>query len=261
MCKTGRNVAKTQSKIDRDLKKQHECTEKKAELELQVSVWDKNIATEREAAEEFNVEYIETKKTETSAALKKRIDALKVRIKEEEKVRGDEIEITRDYNAKKKRYEEARKYAIGLERLQEKLKAAIGDRNSALHDFRLGLATRTKFQFDFMLKYRTYEGNLTFDHDKGLLKMQIDPIQDTGSQALSANPTSGHTSALSGGERSFSTICFILALWEAMDCKSSKFEAVIRNPLNVALRLQVPRVNFGSATPRLLRGAASRFEC
>lgn len=215
------SVTRTQSKIDGYRKTLRECNEIEAELKVEVSVRDRAIVAERQTAEQLKVEYIETERGEDSTTLNKRIKALDERIKVEEKLRGDEAQITADYYDKKTAYENARKYAIALEKLQDKLKDAILNRSDALHEFRLRLASRTKYQFDFMLRYRDFEGTLTFNHDNSTLSMQVDPIRDTGSQALSAaNSASGHTSSLSGGERSFSTICFILALWEAMDCKA-----------------------------------------
>ena len=55
-----------------------------------------------------------------------------------------------------------------------------------------------------------YTGKLKFDHENETLSVQVNVEK---SQGVSTKDSK----ALSGGERSFSTICFIMALWEAME--------------------------------------------
>ena len=59
------------------------------------------------------------------------------------------------------------------------------------------------------LRHRGFNGQLKFDHDNTVLQMRV--------QANNAKQKQD-TKQLSGGERSFSTVCFLLSLWEAAEC-------------------------------------------
>jgi chromosome segregation ATPase len=67
-----------------------------------------------------------------------------------------------------------------------------------------------KVQQSFMnvLSLRNYKGQITIDHQKRELLLEVSPVND------SKRPTS-NTKSLSGGERSYSTVAFILALWDS----------------------------------------------
>lgn len=61
-----------------------------------------------------------------------------------------------------------------------------------------------------LLSQRGYTGKLKFDHENETLTVQVNVEKVQGASTKDSK-------ALSGGERSFSTICFIMALWEAME--------------------------------------------
>ena len=71
------------------------------------------------------------------------------------------------------------------------------------------LAKRTRAFFASMLEQRKYRGQLKFDHENRTLDIHVQPQADASQQ--------GDMRQLSGGERSFSTVCFVLSLWEAME--------------------------------------------
>jgi len=62
--------------------------------------------------------------------------------------------------------------------------------------------------FATCLHQRRYSGGISFNHDMKILSMAIQPQASRSQQNLQQ---------LSGGERSFSTCCFILALWNSID--------------------------------------------
>jgi chromosome segregation ATPase len=52
------------------------------------------------------------------------------------------------------------------------------------------------------------QGSIVIDHQEGTLKVKVSPSKEHKSVA--------DIMSLSGGERSFSTVSFIMALWEAV---------------------------------------------
>uniref|UniRef100_A0A7N9AT89 Structural maintenance of chromosomes protein 6 n=1 Tax=Mastacembelus armatus TaxID=205130 RepID=A0A7N9AT89_9TELE len=68
------------------------------------------------------------------------------------------------------------------------------------------LAARCKYYFDSMLAQRGYTGSMIFDHKNETLCISVQPGQGS-------NTKLSDTRSLSGGERSFSTVCFVLSLW------------------------------------------------
>lgn len=62
-----------------------------------------------------------------------------------------------------------------------------------------------------IMKLRNYDGSISIDHQKELLELSVVPRdQHIANSVSSAN-------CLSGGERSFSTVAFLLALWSVVD--------------------------------------------
>lgn len=68
-------------------------------------------------------------------------------------------------------------------------------------------------QFQLHLSKRGYFGKVLFDHEKERLELRVQNDDLAATQGLSKDPRS-----LSGGEKSFSTICLLLSLWEAIGC-------------------------------------------
>lgn len=74
------------------------------------------------------------------------------------------------------------------------------------------LSTRVSSVFTFNLYTRGFNGTVKFDHMSGKLRLTVNT---TGSASKAALQDFAKTAnRLSGGERSYSTVCFLLALWE-----------------------------------------------
>jgi structural maintenance of chromosomes protein 6 len=67
-----------------------------------------------------------------------------------------------------------------------------------------------KSAFSYLLSERNFRGDLTLDHEAKLLDMKVEP--DITKESAKGR----QTTTLSGGEKSFSTICLLLSIWEAM---------------------------------------------
>ncbi|KAJ2089482.1 Structural maintenance of chromosomes protein 6 [Coemansia sp. RSA 986] len=99
--------------------------------------------------------------------------------------------------------------------------------------FRDSMTVRTKLHFTKHLYQRGYTGKLEFDHSQRTLIPKVQTDQDLVTQRVARggngsisqqgrSGTEGHqrkdTKSLSGGEKSFTTICLLLSLWETMNC-------------------------------------------
>lgn len=107
------------------------------------------------------------------------------------------------------------------ERRYEQLLATEGALSESVHErskiwkrFRSEISARARCQFQYLLAERGFDGMLDFRHKlRSLdLKVQPDPKQGQGTSGRAGR----QTKTLSGGEKSFSTICLLLALWDAM---------------------------------------------
>lgn len=111
-------------------------------------------------------------------------------------------------------------------------KSTLENRKKRWEIFRSHISSRAKAQFTYLLSERSFRGRLLTNHQDKLLDLQVryDPPL-SGSRGASSDAfylpqvepditkddsTGRGAKTLSGGEKSFSQICLLLALWEAM---------------------------------------------
>lgn len=95
---------------------------------------------------------------------------------------------------------------------ETRLDAALRDRYAKWKFFRRCIATRAKSNFARNLSKRGFTGGLVFNHklEKLSLHMQKEDSR------LPHTQSSSNSKSMSGGERSFATMCLLLSLWQAM---------------------------------------------
>ena len=112
------------------------------------------------------------------------------------------------------------------------LKSSLVSRLARWQEFRRHIALRCKLVFCYHLSNRGYYGKVLFDHGVGTLQLKVRSLRmfvcpvigpqlhlqvqtddQTGTEGRDKDPRS-----LSGGEKSFSTICLLLSLWESIGC-------------------------------------------
>lgn len=98
---------------------------------------------------------------------------------------------------------------IGSNSLQI-FKNTLHNRKKRWEIFRSHIASRAKAQFTYLLSERGFRGRLLANHQEKLLDLQVEP------DITKDDSTGRGAKTLSGGEKSFSQICLLLALWEAM---------------------------------------------
>ncbi|PMD14070.1 P-loop containing nucleoside triphosphate hydrolase protein [Hyaloscypha hepaticicola] len=98
----------------------------------------------------------------------------------------------------------------GLEELLALLKQSFLNRMEMYRRFQTSISARSRINFAYLLSERAFRGKLTIDHKNKKLDVHVQP-DDTvkGSKGR-------QTKTLSGGEKSFSSVCLLLSLWEAM---------------------------------------------
>uniref|UniRef100_A0A673AXQ3 Structural maintenance of chromosomes protein 6 n=1 Tax=Sphaeramia orbicularis TaxID=375764 RepID=A0A673AXQ3_9TELE len=142
----------------------------------------------------------------SARSLDTEISRLKVKITTQQEHQGDREEILRQYNEALENYTNMVQHVKNLNSFIKKLDSVMNQRQHVYAEFRRFLSARCKYYFDSMLSQRGYTGSMTFDHKNETLSISVQPGQ--GKQADMSDMRS-----LSGGERSFSTVCFVLSLW------------------------------------------------
>lgn len=93
------------------------------------------------------------------------------------------------------------------------LKNSLVIRLDRWQEFRRHIALRCKLVFQYHLSQRGYYGKVLFDHVHQTLQLKVQTDDQTLTQGRDKDPRS-----LSGGEKSFSTICLLLSLWDSIGC-------------------------------------------
>ncbi|XP_019392917.1 PREDICTED: structural maintenance of chromosomes protein 6-like isoform X2 [Crocodylus porosus] len=131
---------------------------------------------------------------------------LRERINSERDRRGNREEIIKQFYEAKEKYEDSAKKVKNLKKFIELLEVMMLQRCRMYKKFRKSLTLRCKYSFGEFLKNRDYSGELVFDHNNETLSIIVQ--LGKGDKAASHD-----TRSLSGGERSLSTVCFVLSLW------------------------------------------------
>ncbi|XP_074541854.1 structural maintenance of chromosomes protein 6 [Halichoeres trimaculatus] len=172
-----------------------EATVESKEQELQASITK---------ATEICPERLEVRRTPKS--LDSEISRLKVKITTQQEQQGDREEIVRQYKEALENYNNMAQQMKYLSSFIKSLDNVMKQRLQAYTELRRFLSARCKYYFDSTLAQRGYTGSMTFDHKNETLSISVQP-----GQGNTADLSDMRT--LSGGERSFSTVCFVLSLW------------------------------------------------
>ncbi|KAI0357379.1 P-loop containing nucleoside triphosphate hydrolase protein [Trametes cingulata] len=148
--------------------------------------------------------------------VQRNLNAVEAAVKERERRQGATLEeIAEELQRKETALETAKVELKALSSLNKALKKSVRDRLARWHEFRRHIALRCKVYFAYHLSNRGYFGKVLFNHVNGTLdlKVQTDDQAATQHDSREKDPRS-----LSGGEKSFSTICLLLSLWESIGC-------------------------------------------
>ncbi|KAF9173455.1 Structural maintenance of chromosomes protein 6 [Mortierella sp. AD010] len=155
------------------------------------------------------------KVTATTAQLEREIKQIQERLREQELQRGCSLEeIAMDMKRKQDEYKAARLAIHQLGQFVSHLKSTLHQRLSRWREFRSQMSLRSKINFSLQLSERGYSGELEFHHPEKKLTIRVETEDQRSGKAGVARDKD--PKSLSGGEKSFSTICLLLALWDSM---------------------------------------------
>ncbi|KAM7403488.1 hypothetical protein PAMA_004105 [Pampus argenteus] len=145
--------------------------------------------------------------TGSTKSIDMEITRLKKKIKVYESSHGEPEQVVREYAEALALYREKTNQVKDLRRFIDRLDNIMSDRQNRYKIMRRSLSVRCKLYFNNFLIKMNCCGSMIFDHNNETLSISVKPPgrEDDGVSDMRS---------LSGGERSFSTVCFMLSLWE-----------------------------------------------
>jgi len=178
----------------------------------------------RHSEAEKEVEEVTAKASEICAAkirtrrtaqnIESEITQIQRQISIEQRSRGDRDEIGKIFAEKRARFEMLSAEVYQLSCFLDKLGSMLAERKRWFVHMRQSLSLIVRCNFFCYVSLRpSFSGQLHVSHSK----QTIEPVLNTESRHSHDRSAARSTRSLSGGERSFATACFILALWDVMD--------------------------------------------
>uniref|UniRef100_A0A6Q2YU96 Structural maintenance of chromosomes protein 6 n=1 Tax=Esox lucius TaxID=8010 RepID=A0A6Q2YU96_ESOLU len=150
----------------------------------------------------------ERRKVDRSAkSIDVEITRLRKKIGVQESSHGDHEQVVREYAEALANYRDKSNQVRDLKKFIDRLDNIMSDRQTRYKIMRRSLSVRCKLYFNNFLIKMNCCGSMMFDHNNETLSISVGP---PGRE----NDGMSDMRSLSGGERSFSTVCFILSLWE-----------------------------------------------
>ncbi|KAK3375984.1 P-loop containing nucleoside triphosphate hydrolase protein [Lasiosphaeria ovina] len=148
---------------------------------------------------------------ETYRSLTKQYEALNKRLHDEEKKSGmSDEQISDNFAHVKKAYNKVVADLTSIKQVNSGLRDTLNLRLEKWRKFQRYISSQSRANFIYLLSERGFRGQLLLDHERKALELQVEPDR-TEKRAAGRN-----TKTLSGGEKSFSSICLLLSIWEAM---------------------------------------------
>lgn len=181
----------------------------RAESQANVAKMDEKIANFVEQARAV-CERVNVPEGENHESLQKKYNRIQADYHKYHDRIGDREQIAAEAAKWSKAYESAKREVKGLSDLRDKLTETMVQRRYRWKQFRNFISHRSKASFMYMLSERGFRGTLILDHKQKLMDIRVEP------DITRRDGTGRSVRTLSGGEKSFSQICLLLAIWEAM---------------------------------------------
>ncbi|PBP19723.1 DNA repair protein [Diplocarpon rosae] len=201
----------------------HVLTEKNSALETLARLGQEKIGLERER-NEHNAHIVSCMAQaeeicprphlgpeDSSSSLDSRCAALSKKLTDYQRAQGGSDSEISDAAAEALRvYRAAQASRREMNGLLDLLKQSFALRMEQFRQFQRHISARSRINFAYLLCERAFRGKLTIDHRAKELDVHVEPDE------TSKSSKGRKTKTLSGGEKSFSSVCLLLALWEAM---------------------------------------------
>lgn len=193
--------------------KMKEFEAKLADIRKRHSDAEKEVEETTAKASQICADKIRTRRTAQN--IESEITQIQRQIAIEQRNRGDQDEIRKIFEEKRDRFESVSAEVHQLSCFLDKLASMLAERDRWYIRMRDSMSMILKCNFYCYVCVRPcFSGKLDISHSR----QTIEPILQTDvRQQSSSGLSSKSTRTLSGGERSYATACFILALWDVMD--------------------------------------------
>jgi chromosome segregation ATPase len=142
--------------------------------------------------------------------LQTRKKLIRTREDAERELGGSQHDLLAQANAAKLAHKEATDEYQSIGNIKNHLIKTLQHRQVRWKQFRSGISVRARVTFGYLLSERKFRGTLHIDHRNQALDINVQP------DSTEKSGDGRQTKTLSGGEKSFSTVCLLLSLWDAM---------------------------------------------
>ncbi|KHE78648.1 P-loop containing nucleoside triphosphate hydrolase protein [Neurospora crassa] len=149
--------------------------------------------------------------TDKYEELEKQYQSIQNQLEKERRKRGmTDEEVYANLTRAKETYDDAKRSLEGIKTVNSRLRRTLTIRLEKWRKFQRYISSQSRANFIYLLSERGFRGKLLLDHERKALDLVVEPDK-TEKRAAGRN-----TKTLSGGEKSFSSICLLLSIWEAM---------------------------------------------
>jgi chromosome segregation ATPase len=162
-------------------------------------------------ARQCHAERLVLGRNETSDSINETYMSVKRIVEQADKKRGmTAAEVLELAKKSKEVHDQAVKDLRAIRTVNRSLKHTLNKRLDKWRIFQRYITAHARANFIYLLTDRAFRGKLQIDHRQKRLAIKVEP--DPAAQRTAGR----NTKTLSGGEKSYSSICLLLSIWEAM---------------------------------------------
>lgn len=211
-------ISRLDSAVKTALQSKNRAHDELEAVRLRAQEIQEKIQAQAQAVDEFTTDVLKEvpdrvyiSDDETFDKLSKKYNDIKARLKERERRQGkSDDDIVEAALQAKMDHETALQQLANCESDLHELKRTLFNRLDKWRSFQRAISAYTRCSFEYLLAERQFRGRVHLDHKAKKLVIQVEP-DEARQDAHGRN-----TKTLSGGEKSYSSICLLLSIWEAM---------------------------------------------
>uniref|UniRef100_A0A182LZS7 Structural maintenance of chromosomes protein 6 n=1 Tax=Anopheles culicifacies TaxID=139723 RepID=A0A182LZS7_9DIPT len=147
----------------------------------------------------------------TVEQLKKKIHSTDKRIRQVNATQDKLEDVLEELERKTRERDEVVRYSTALRNITSLMNDIRKSRYNYLCHLTSHMSLRVKHKFMRIMQIRNYVGTIKFDQEQCTLALSVVPRDSNIQNAVST------TQSLSGGERSYATVAFLISLWSCVD--------------------------------------------